>query len=327
MNLSTQNMTSSFYYTDFILFAFPGVTRFRPLLALPFSSIYTIILLGNSTVMTIIVLERNLHSPMYVLIWTLLAINVLYTTAITPKMILALVGLNQISLSGCLMQMFIVYSNIMAESVVVLLMAIDRYLAITWPLHYQEVIFKHLLAHSTVNMVVRICCAVFPLVIVAARLQYCKSNVIHHFHCESFVLIKLACDDHTMAPIIGLLIRTLITAFDITIIFLSYLKIVYMAMKIAVGPARHKALHTCATHLAVVVLMYSSGILSVILYFPGLSTSYTGQNIASAVYFLTPAIVNPFIYGLRMMEIKTSLVRFWKNKKEDNALQHIKDCH
>ncbi|KAM3934914.1 olfactory receptor 52K2-like [Leptodactylus fuscus] len=322
MASSSLNQTSSFSHTEFILFQFPGVTKFRPLLVLPFLTMYTVILLGNATVMMTIVLEKSLHLPMYFLIWSLLAVNVLYTTAITPKMMLALLGLDRISLSGCLTQMFVVNSSIMGESIVVLLMAIDRYLAITRPLHYRDVISKHLLVHSAMNGLVRYCCAVFPLVVLASRLYYCKSNILYHFHCENMVLVNLGCGDISKVQIGGLLVRVLITVSDLTIVLLSYMKILHVVMKIVVGPARHKALHTCATHLLVVVLIYFSGLLSTILYLPGVPTSYNGQNISSAIYFLFPATVNPFIYGLRMKKIKTSLLKHWRNTKENMALKH-----
>ncbi|XP_071989001.1 olfactory receptor 52K2-like [Engystomops pustulosus] len=320
MDSSSLNETSSFSHTEFILFEFPEVTKFRPLLTLPFLVIYTVILLASSIVMIIIVLEKSLHCPMYLLIWFLLALDVLHTSAITPKMILALVGLDHISLPECLTQMFIVNSSMMAESIVVLLLIVDQYVAITQPLHYQKIIAKHLLVHSTIHGVIRNCCAVFPIVILASKLLFCKSNIIHHFHCENMVIFKLGCGDVSWIQVAGLLVRTLITVLDITFVLFSYLRILSIAMKVALGMARHKALHTCATHLGVTVTIYSSGLFSSILSLPGVSSSYTGQNISSAVYFLFPATVSPFIYGLRMKKIKKSLMKHWRTTKEDTSL-------
>ncbi|XP_018429947.1 PREDICTED: olfactory receptor 51E2-like [Nanorana parkeri] len=319
MDLSGRNKSSSFSHMEFILFGFPGVTEFRPLLALPFSSIYAVILGGNSVVTLLIVLEKSLHTPMYTLIFSLLAVNVVYTTAITPKMLLALFGLDQITLAGCLVQMFVVYSSIMAESTIVLLMAVDRYLAIIQPLHYHEIVGKQLVVHLAVNGVIRNGVFVFPLVIYAARLSYCRSNVIHHFHCESMMLFSLGCGE-SRAQIIGLVVRTLTMFCDITIIFISYLKVLHTVLRIAAGTARYKALHTCSTHLVVVVLINAFGCIISILHLLGNSASYNLQNICSAIYFLFPAMVNPFIYGVRMEEIKSNLQRRWR-KKTHNSIR------
>ncbi|XP_063806654.1 olfactory receptor 52B4-like [Pseudophryne corroboree] len=197
MNLNKTSLS----HTVFIHLGFTGVTRYRPLLVIPFSSIYAAILAGNSVVMSIIVLEKSLHSPMYILIFSLLAVNVPYTTAMIPKMILALLGLNQITLAGCLVQIFTVYSSIMSESALLMVMAVDRYLAISQPLQYWQIINKHLLVHLWLNVFICIGFAVVPLLSLLSSLQYCRSN-IYHFHCENTMLFELGCGDISRTKII-----------------------------------------------------------------------------------------------------------------------------
>ncbi|XP_063806657.1 olfactory receptor 52K1-like [Pseudophryne corroboree] len=313
MEKSNLNKTSP-SHTVFILLGFPGVTRYRPLLVIPFSSIYAAILAGNSVVMSIIVLEKSLHSPMYILIFSLLAVNIPYTTAMIPKAILALLGLNQITLSGCLVQIFTVYSSLLAESALLLVMAVDRYLAISQPLQYWQIINKHFLAHFLFNAFLRAGVVVVPLFALLSSLQYCRSNIIYHFHCENTMLFELGCGDIAKTKIIALVVRTGLSLCDISIILISYLKVLHTVMKITVGAARHKALNTCSTHLLVVALMYVSGIISVILNLPDAFSSYNVQNICSAVYYLLPAVINPFIYGLWMSEIKDKLLKHWRRR-------------
>lgn len=265
--------------------------------------------------MTIIVLEKSLHTPMYTLIFSQLAVNVLHHTAITPKMILSMVGLNQISLSGCLMQLFTVYSSISTETVLLLLMALDRYLAISRPLQYSQIITTQLLVHFSVNALLRICFLVFPLLGVVATLQYCRSNVIYHFHCENAMLLNLGCDVMSINKLILFFLRTGISLFDISCISISYLKVLHTVMTIAVGAARHKAMHTCSTHLLVVALFYITGLLSVIMNLFDASVSYNVQNISGAINFLLPFSLNPFIYGLRMKGIRQGFLKHWRRQK------------
>ncbi|XP_063297720.1 olfactory receptor 52K2-like [Pelobates fuscus] len=314
MELSSLNQT--FSYTEFILFAFPGVSTSRYLLAIPFSSIYIIILISNSTIICQIIMEKTLHTPMYILISLLLSVNLTYSTSLLPKMILSFFGVNQISLFGCLAQMFSVYSCIMMESILMLLMAFDRYIAITRPLHYWEIITKNLLVTFSINGLIRNCFLVFPLIILSASMRYCKSNIIPHFHCENQVLLQLACGDISKNLVTGLFVRTFITVCDVTIIIISYLQILQTAMKIAAGSARKKALHTCSTHIMVVSTTYLTGLLASILYFTSSTISYNVQNLCSAVYFFFPPTVNPFIFGLRMNEIKESLLKPWRKNKQ-----------
>ncbi|XP_068121797.1 olfactory receptor 52N2-like [Hyperolius riggenbachi] len=312
---SNLNTSSSFSYKEFRLFGFPEVTKFRPLLALPFSFIYTVILSANSAVMLVIVLEKSLHTPMYTLIFSLLLFAVVYTTAIIPKMLFSFFGLNEISLAGCVAQMFTVLNSSLAEAIVLLLMAIDRYLAISRPLHYQQIIIKHLTVHSVINGLVRNSFFALSLVVMTYLVPYCKSNVINHFYCETLMLLGLSCGQFR-AEMIGLLGRIMIPLFDVVIILFSYLKILQAVLRIALGAARYKALNICITNLAVFFITYVSGILHSSFYLPGSTTSYTTQNTLSAIYFLFPATINPFVYGIRMEEIKDNFCKRWRKKKK-----------
>ncbi|XP_053312140.1 olfactory receptor 52E8-like [Spea bombifrons] len=314
MEMLKTNRTPSFSHAEFLLLGFPGVTEHRKLLFIPFSSVYLMILLGNSLMMRRIWVEKSLRSPMYLLIFFLLGMNVFYTTALAPKMLLSFLGLNAISLSGCLVQMFTVYFSIMMESNVLLLMALDRYVAICRPLLYHAIITRDLLMKLSGVGVVQNLLVVFPVVFLASRVRFCKSNVVLHFHCENLMILNLACEDISRIENIGLVARVVITICNIGILIVSYAKVLHSAMKIAVGMARRKALHTCLAHLLVVFLVYSTGIVSSALYRVGPSVSNDVQNLCNAIYLLLPAAINPFIYGLRIKEIKDRFMKPWKKK-------------
>lgn len=302
-------------YTEFILFSFPGISERRDLLTVPFLIVFIMILMSNSPIIFQIYAEPSLHSPMYILILSLLTASVAYIITIIPKMLLSFLGLRAISLTACLTQMFTIYFCILIESVIMLFMALDRFVAICEPLHYHKIVSKRLLLQLSAIGLLRNCAIAVPIVFLASRLQYCKSNVILHFFCENMMLLNLACGDISKVLNVGLLSRTAVTVTDITIISVSYLKVLYTAMKIAEGSARHKALHTCGTHLAVAVLLYSSGIISSLLYRSGASIPYDIQNLSNAIYILLPAIINPIIYGFRMSKIKNGLLRRWKKTR------------
>ncbi|KAM9319704.1 uncharacterized protein PAF06_004111 [Gastrophryne carolinensis] len=317
-----QNMSVT--YTEFILFPFPGVTSHRQILALPFLSVYGLIVGLNFIVCYTVWRESSLHTPMYVLIALLLTLNIIGTTSVMPKMIQSLLGQNLISLSGCLSQMFFVYSSTMFKSVVLLLMALDRYVAICRPLRYHNLMNRTSLLQLWMVGVVRNCSLVLVLVFLTAKVRYCKSNYIPNFICQYVALISLACGDVSKIQMVGLVVRIGVTILDITILLICYAKVLTNALKIAVGSARHKALNTCANHLSVALLVYACGLLSSLLTKLEESISYDIQNLSSVIYFLFPAVANPIIYGFRVTEIRDRLMKPFKKKVGVNLNLFVK---
>ncbi|XP_077323081.1 olfactory receptor 52K1-like [Lithobates pipiens] len=307
MSESLMNQTLGFSHSEFTMLSFPGVVKHRYLLFLPFLHVYLMILVCNVPIIYRIWVEPSLHTPMYSLIFSILVVSVFYVTVIVPKMLVSFLGLDTISRTACLLQMFTVYSGLLAESLVLLLMAFDRYVAICKPLHYHTIMNKHLLLLSIMGFI-RNCSFACLIVILDSQIHFCQSNIILHFHCESPTLHHLACGDISTIQNVGLLVRTVLTVCDISIISLSYLTILKVAMKTAAGGARHKALHTCSTHLFVVILLYVLGMISAVLYPPVTSVPYDVQNMANSVSLFLPALVNPIIYGFRMKEVRAGLL-------------------
>ncbi|OCT96268.1 hypothetical protein XELAEV_18013943mg [Xenopus laevis] len=315
MEPGISNKSIFFSYTNFSLLGFPGISQWRPLLAIPFFPMYLVILSGNSLIICLIYTDKTLHSPMYLLISLLFAINISSSTAILPKLLLDLLfHLNQVSLTGCLLQMFFIYFMAVCESNVMLLMSLDRYVAICRPLRYHNIMTKSLLAWHIAIIIIRSCLLVCPLVIFTSMVQFCRSNIILNFACENMALLSLGCGDTTKAQMAGLIVRIIVTVLDVSLLLISYSSIIYTAMKTATGKSRHKALNTCGTHLLVAMVVYVSGLASSIVYRMETTISTDVKNLFSAIYLMIPATLNPFIYGLRVSEIRKSLMKYWSKK-------------
>ncbi|XP_056416220.1 olfactory receptor 52N2-like [Hyla sarda] len=311
MDLELKNQTFPLSYTEFILRGFPGVSSFREVLAIPFFIVYVLILSGNLIIISRIWVEKTLQSPMYHLIALLFTVNITCTTAIVPSTLLALLcGLDGTSLDGCLFQMFFMYVMVMFESDVLLLMALDRYVAICRPLHYHDIMTSRLLLLLSILGFIECSLLVSPIVIVASKVEFCSSNLILDFVCENMVLLNLGCGNIDDIQMVGLMVRVLVTAMDISLLLASYSRILYITMNLVTGKSRHKTLHTCGTHLCVVILNYSCGLLSSIAYRMPISIDL--QNLTSAIYFLFPATIHPLIYGYRVTEIRACLIKSWR---------------
>ncbi|KAE8628226.1 hypothetical protein XENTR_v10007405 [Xenopus tropicalis] len=243
---------------------------------------------------------------MYLLISVLFAINITVSTAILPKFLLDLLfQLNQVSLTGCLLQMFVIYFMSLCESGVMVLMSLDRYVAICRPLRYHNIMTKRFLAWLTVIIIIRNCFLICPLVILTSMVQFCRSNIILNFTCENMALLSLGCGDTTKPQIAGLIVRIIVTVTDGSLLLISYSTILYTAMKTATGKSRHKALNTCGTHLLVAMQVYVSGLVSSIVYRMETTVLIDKKNLFTALYLVMPSnAFNPLIYGLRASEIR-----------------------
>eukprot|EP00079_Xenopus_tropicalis_P019558 XP_012809342.1 PREDICTED: olfactory receptor 52L1-like [Xenopus tropicalis] len=287
MEPGISNQSFIFSYTDFTLLGFPGISRWRPLLAIPFFSVYLVILSGNSLIIHLIYNEKTLHSPMYLLISVVFAIDI-----------------NR--------DMFSIYFMSVCESGVMLLMFLDRYVAICRPLRYHNIMTKRLLASLTVIVIICNCLLICPLVIFTSMVQFCRSNIILNFTCENMALLSLGCGDTTKPQIAGLIVRITVNGLDVGLLLLSYSTILYTAMKTATGKSRHKALNTCGTHLLVAMVVYVNGLASSIVYRMETTVSIDIKNLFTALYLVMPGALSPFIHGLRVSEIRRRLTEWIK---------------
>ncbi|KAM5126105.1 olfactory receptor 52K1-like [Mantella aurantiaca] len=303
------------FYTEFVLFGFPGIIRSRKLLIIPFLFIYVTILAGNILIIYQIFIEPKLHSPMYFFISLLFAANISCTTTVLPKFLLGLsLDMNQISRVGCLVQMFFIYFFGVIESGVILMMALDRFIAICRPLRYNDIMTKGLVVQLVLLAIAQGLLLILPIIILASKVHLCRSNIILNFVCENMGLLSLACDDISKVHVVGLMSKIFCTLLNFGLLVVSYSCILYTTMKIIVGKARLKALHTCITHLAVAMLIYICSLLTSIVYRMRTHISYDTKNLFNAIYLMLPAFANPFIYGVGVKEIRQGLAKTWKSK-------------
>ena len=90
-------------------------------------------------------------------------------------------------------------------------------------------------------------------------------------------------------------------------ILYSNSKIISSILRILSAQGKYKAFSTCASHLLVVSLFYST---SLEVYFSSAAPqSSHASAIASVMYTVVTPMLNPFIYSLRNRDIKRALKR------------------
>jgi olfactory receptor len=185
------NDSSNGSYTSFLLVGFPGLQDSRPLLVLPFLSLYLLILSANGLVIHTVAAQHSLHQLMYLLIALLLAVNICAATTVVPTMLFSFpTHFNRISLTRCLVQMFCIYSFLAFDCKILLVMALNCY-----PLRYPEIVTGQLLAGLVGVTAARSTGIVAPMVVLASRVCFCLSDMIPNFAWEHMALMKLSCGE------------------------------------------------------------------------------------------------------------------------------------
>ncbi|MBZ3881133.1 Olfactory receptor 4C16 [Sciurus carolinensis] len=97
-------------------------------------------LLDNSLIITTIKTSRALGSPMYFFLFHLSLSDSSFSTSIIPRTIVdALLKKTTISLSECIIQVFLLHFFGCLEIFILILIAVDCYVAICKPLHYMTI--------------------------------------------------------------------------------------------------------------------------------------------------------------------------------------------
>lgn len=304
----------SLSHSTFSFRGFPELHCYRRLLALPFSVTYLSVLLGNSLLVYVICSMEHLHSPMYLLICSLCVVDILAATAILPSMLLSLLfDIDNISLTGCLTQMFFTHFLSSLESTLLLAMALDRYVAICQPLRYTRIINLSMLLKLLVFTLIRSGCIMATLVSLASSLRFCGSNTIRHQYCDHMALVSLACDSTEKNSAIGLVVIICFVGLDIPLIMFSYIKILSVVSQASVDSEdRWKAFHTCGTHLIIMMCFYLVGSVTFLSHNLNINIPADVNTFMGVMYILFPATVNPIIYGIRTTEIRNGFFKIFK---------------
>ncbi|XP_067159100.1 olfactory receptor 14C36-like, partial [Apteryx mantelli] len=268
--------------------------------------IYLAALLGNGLIITAVVCDHHLHTPMYFFLLNLSLLELGSVSTTVPKsMANSLWDTRAISYSGCAAQLFFFFFFISAEYSVLTLMAYDRYVAICKPLHYGNIMGT--------RACVRMAAAAWVSGFLYSALHtantfsmpLCQGNTVDQFFCEIPQILKLSCSDSYLREA-GLIVVSLCLVFGCFVfIVLSYVQIFTAVLRIPSDQGRHKAFSTCLPHLAVVSLFVSTIIFA---YLKPPSISSPALDLVVAVlYSVVPPTVNPLIYSMRNKELKDAL--------------------
>nr|XP_014337796.1 PREDICTED: putative olfactory receptor 4A4 isoform X1 [Bos mutus] len=297
--------------TEFVLLGLTQSIQGQKILFVMFLFIYIVTMVGNLLIVLTVVVSSILDTPMYFFLGCLSFMDAIYSTTVTPNMIIDLVyGRKTISFQACMTQLFIWHFFGGADIFLLVVMAYDRYVAICKPLHYLTIMNK------------RVCVLLLLLTWIGGflhgifhplfvyNLPFCGPNIIDHFMCDMYPLLKLACTDTQVTVITVLTNDGAICVIIFSLLLISY-GVILCSLKNHGQVGRRKALSTCGSHITVVVLFF---VPCIFMYMRPPSTLSVDKSLTLFYSIITP-MLNPLIYTLRNGEMKNAMKKLWTKVK------------
>ncbi|KAG8545717.1 hypothetical protein GDO81_020439 [Engystomops pustulosus] len=293
----------------FYIFAFSESENQRLIILVTVLLIYLIILSGNLLIISLISLEPRLHTPMYFFLCNLSTLDIVFSSTTLPKlMYICLTGDHVVSYASCLAQMYLSIAFGDLECFLLTSMAIDRYVAVCFPLHYSLIMSKKVCGllvfpawfMSMVNSSI--------LTSLTCNLSYFGLVEVKNFFCELKSLMNITISDTTSLKISITVAVMYVALIPSCMILASYVCIIRTVLKIKSLAGRWKTFSSCSSHITIVIAFYGCGMT---LY---MSQSHEQELILSLMFYTLVPMLNPLVYSLRNKDI-TWAIRRRMNKK------------
>ncbi|XP_004781977.2 olfactory receptor 4C11-like [Mustela putorius furo] len=293
--------------TEFILLGLTQDPMKKKMVFVIFFIFYSGTVVGNLLIIVTIKSSRTLGSPMYFFLFHLSLADSCFSTTTAPRLIVdSLSAQRTISYHECMTQVFAMHFFGSMEVFVLILMAIDRYVAICKPLHYPTIMRRQvctiLIILAWVGAFIHSLAELMP----ALKLPFCGPNLINHYCCDLQPLLKLACMDTYMINIEWVSNSGSICTGSFVFLIISYTVILH-SLRNHSAEGRRKALSTCITHIIVVVLFFGP----CVFIYARPQTTFPMDKMVSVFYTIGTPFLNPFIYTLRNAEVKNAMRKLW----------------
>ncbi|XP_057579077.1 olfactory receptor 4F15-like [Hippopotamus amphibius kiboko] len=293
--------------SEIVLVGLTSSLEIQLVLFLVFSVFYVTGILGNLLIVLTVISDSHLHSPMYFLLANLSFIDMWISSNAAPKMISDLFKKRKvISFQGCIAQMFLIHVIGGTEMVLLIAMALDRYVAICRPLHYLIIMnFRTCILLLFAAWFIGIIHSLIHLVFIV-NLPFCGPNKVDSFYCDLPRFIRLACTDSYRLELMVTANSGFISLGTFLILIISYIFILLTVWQCSSG-GLSKALSTLSAHITVVVLFFGP---CIFVYSWPLPTVPVDKFLAIFDIIITP-FLNPAIYTFRNKEMKVAMRRLF----------------
>ncbi|XP_066537927.1 olfactory receptor 6N1-like [Hoplias malabaricus] len=275
--------------------------------------IYIFGIFCNLTLLLLIIMDHNLHKPMYFILFSLPLNDLIGISALLPKVLSDIVTENnKIYYPLCVLQGFLLHMYGGGVLFILAAMAFDRYVAISRPLHYNTI------------MTPRVCLGIIALVwgldfvIIASlfslhdKLSICRYNLMNVF-CDNPSLLSLTCANTMINNIVGLFDTTIMQIVSVSVQAFSYIKILITCLSTSRSETKKKAINTCMAQLVIFLIFELVGTFTILSHrFANISVDL--QKITGMLIFIVSPCLNPIVYGLNTSEVRHSFLNVFRRK-------------
>ncbi|XP_077871964.1 olfactory receptor 6C76-like [Ictidomys tridecemlineatus] len=309
-----KNHTSA---TEFILLGLTDDPKLNIFIFLFLLFTYILSITGNLTIITLTLVDLHLKTPMYFFLRNFAFLEISFTTVSIPRYLVSITtGDKTISYSSCVAQVFFFILLGSTEFFLLTAMSYDRYVAICKPLHYTTIMNSRICTLLVLGSWLAGFLIIFPPVIMGLQLDFCDSNIIDHFTCDSSPLLLISCTDTSLLELLAFILAIFTNITTLTLVILSYVFIITTILRIPSAEQRKRAFSTCSSHMIVVSISYGSCIFMYVK-----TSAKEGEALTKAIAVLNTSVapmLNPFIYSLRNQQVKQSfknlLKKCWSSK-------------
>ncbi|XP_072506484.1 olfactory receptor 6C2-like [Notamacropus eugenii] len=293
-------------HTEITLFILPGLTDDKQLQVLVFIFLflnYFLSVTGNLIIITLTLMDPHLKSPMYFFPRNFSFLEVSITTSCIPRYLYSIsTGDKMISYNACATQLFFVIFLGAAEFFLLATMSYDRYVAICKPLHYTTIMNSKVCHQLLVSCWLAGLMIILPPLSLGLQLEFCNSNVVDHFYCDTFPVLQISCTDTQLIEGVVLIDSILTLIITLLLVILSYAFIVRTILRFPSAQQRKKAFSTCSSHMIVICITYGS---CIFMYIKSSAKEKVALNKVVSVLLTSIApVMNPFIYSLRNKQVR-----------------------
>ncbi|XP_077908494.1 olfactory receptor 6C76-like [Ictidomys tridecemlineatus] len=303
-----KNHTSA---TEFILLGLTDDPKLNIFIFLFLLFTYILSITGNLTIITLTLVDLHLKTPMYFFLRNFAFLEISFTTVSIPRYLVSITtGDKTISYSSCVAQVFFFILLGSTEFFLLTAMSYDRYVAICKPLHYTTIMNSRICTLLVLGSWLAGFLIIFPPVIMGLQLDFCDSNIIDHFTCDSSPLLLISCTDTSLLELLAFILAIITNITTLTLVILSYVFIIKTILRIPSAEQRKKAFSTCSSHMIVVSISYGSCIFMYVK-----TSAKEGEALTKAIAVLNTSVapmLNPFIYSLRNQQVKQSFKNLLK---------------